>query len=62
VTASLGDSYNVTIGSNGKGSLDVEIDGIADNHGTAILGELTITAVSAGEIGITKTYLISKVF
>jgi hypothetical protein len=51
----------VTIGSNGKGSLNVEIDGIADNHGTAILGEFTITSVSAGEIGLLKTYLISKV-
>jgi hypothetical protein len=61
-TASLGDSYNVTIGSNGKGSLNVEIDGIADNHGTAILAEFTITSVSAGEIGLLKTYLISKVF
>jgi hypothetical protein len=61
-TASLGDSYNVTIGSNGKGSLNVEIDGIADNHGTAILAEFTITSVSAGEIGLLKTYLTSKVF
>ena len=60
--ASLNDTYNVTIGSNGKGSLNVEIDGNADNHGTAILGQFQITSVNAGEIGVSKTYLISKVF
>jgi len=60
--ASLGNVYNVTIGINGKGSLNVEIDGNADNHGTAILGQFEITSVSAGEIGVSKTYLISKVF
>lgn len=62
VVASLNDTYNVTIGSNGKGSLNVEIDGNADNHGTAILGQFQITSVDAGEIGVSKTYQISKVF
>jgi hypothetical protein len=62
IVALLNDTYNVTIDANGKGSLNVEIDGNADNHATTILGQFEITSVSAGEIGITKTYQISKVF
>lgn len=62
VVASLGDTYSVTIDTSGKGSLNVEIDGIAGNYGTGILGQFQITSVSAGAIGVSKTYLISKAF
>jgi hypothetical protein len=62
VVASLGDTYSVTIDASGKGSLNVEIDGIAGNYGTGILGQFQITSVSAGAIGVSKTYLISKAF
>lgn len=58
--ATVGDTYNVTLGVSG-GLLNVEIDGISNPH-TVILGHFTITAVSAGEIGLSKTYQISKVF
>jgi len=60
VIATVGNTYNVTLGVSG-GTLNVEIDGIT-SRGSAILGHFTITAVSAGEIGILKTYQISKVF
>jgi hypothetical protein len=58
--ASLDDTWNITLGALG-GTLNVEIDGIV-NPGTAILGHFTITGVSAGEIGLSKTYQISKAF
>lgn len=57
VTAAEGNTYNVTL----KGSLNVEIDGVT-NPGTVIKGHFTITSVSAGGIGVSKTYQISKVF
>jgi hypothetical protein len=60
VAATVGNTYNVTLGVSG-GTLNVEIDGIT-SPGSAILGHFTITAVSAGGIGISKTYQISKVF
>lgn len=58
--AFIGNTWNVTLGASG-GTLNIEIDGIAA-PGTVILGHFTITAVSAGAIGLLKTYQTSKVF
>jgi hypothetical protein len=59
-TAALSDTWNVTLTTSGA-TLDVEIDGVT-NSGTVIRGIFTITSVSAGAIGLPKTYQISKVF
>ena len=60
VVATQGNTYNVTLAVSG-GILNTEIDVIA-NPGTEIMGHFTITAVSAGIIGLSKTYQIIKLF
>ncbi len=59
--AYINNTWDVLIGNNCQGHLDVEIDGVI-NPGTAILGHFTITSVSAGSIGTPDSYQISKAF
>lgn len=56
-----GNSWQVLIGSNCRGTLDVEIRGVV-NPGTGMLGHFTITSVTTGSIGTPDVYQISKAF
>ena len=61
ISATEGDTWNVTLDGSGAGTLPVEINGV-DNPGSGMLGHFTITSVSANGIGTPDTFQISKTF
>ena len=61
VTAVLGNTYLFTFDLNGTAKTNISISGLA-NWGTEIIGHFTLTAVSAGTIGVNNTYQILKKF